>query len=478
MSDTKSTLAPSFGFLLVITVASRLPLFFVSFFSGDEATYSALAARLLTGVLPYQGATDHKPPGMMLIYAGIYAIVGRYRLSFVRLLEMGVIALTAQRLGKIAEKLDLNARVSVLFFVFASIWGFPSDTMAANTEIFLNLALTVAAEKTLDENSGSLFVAGILTGFAGLLKYQAALAGAAWAIVVMRRHRWQLALPLAGGFLVVAVLYVGFFFYSRAWDDFCFWGWAFNAQYVTALSAGEFVRNAAMRTGFCALNWLPLLACAAQLRRPPRILVAWLVCMSCAIAVGGRFFGHYYLMALPPLCLWAGIPTVSKGWVRLGILLTIGWTAVAWRFYDLKPHLREYDRTYHEVAAFVRAQSDPEDRIFVWGNSPEIYVLSNRVMATRFAFCNYHTGKIWGTPLDDVDAPSDLTYPYRVPRAWTELFEDLRTTSPRLLIDAAAGRLDRFDLHSIDRYPQLAKVVASDYSLIGTPGGVPVYRHR
>jgi hypothetical protein len=112
--------------------------------------------------------------------------------------------------------------------------------------------------------------------------------------------------------------------------------------------------------------------------------------------------------------------------------------------------------------------------LFVWGNSPEIYYYSNRVMGARFPFCNYLTGKIWGTPLDDVDATG--TEAHIVREAWPQLLADLTARPPRYIVDAGAGRLDRFDRHPIARYPQLQRLVESAYRLEATVAGVPIYR--
>src|SRR5262249_3399686 len=85
---------PSLWLVLGITTLTRLPAFFVALYSNDEATYSALAVRILSGALPHAGAVDHKPIGMELTYAAVYAIVGPYRLVWVRALLVLVVAAT------------------------------------------------------------------------------------------------------------------------------------------------------------------------------------------------------------------------------------------------------------------------------------------------------------------------------------------------------------------------------------------------
>lgn len=55
-------------YLLLLTLgafATRLSLFFVSFYNKDEASYSALVARCLEGAIPYAQAVEIHPPGRL-----------------------------------------------------------------------------------------------------------------------------------------------------------------------------------------------------------------------------------------------------------------------------------------------------------------------------------------------------------------------------------------------------------------------------
>ena len=48
------------------------------------------------------------------------------------------------------------------------------------------------------------------------------------------------------------------------------------------------------------------------------------------------------------------------------------------------------DRNMKRIAAKIRSATKPEDRIFVFGPSPEFYFLSGRRMATRYPFFDVH----------------------------------------------------------------------------------------
>ncbi len=476
----------------LVTVALRLPACFLPFFAKDEATYSALAAKLLSGSLFYVGAVDHKPPGMALTYAFVFWLTGVYRLLGIRLALLAVVVATSVLIGETARRLfrSPRARIAGLFYATASAIGLPGDMQAANTELFLNLPLAAAALLLAEGDHAATFAAvGLLTGLGALFKYQAAAAGLAWAAAALvagggiGRIASRLAALLAGITPVVLGL-CGFYWLRGEWPAFWFWGWQYNFAYISLVSPSIAMENAIFYTLLAGLLWLPLVICLAERRVPrPFPALAWLAAMVPALAAGGRFFPHYYLMPLPPVCLLAapGFLAIADGRSRrlrlveaftaLGVAVTI---VLSWGWYSIKPGLADSQRSYTSVAAYVRAHTARDDRIFVWGNSPEIYVYADRVMATRFAFCNYMTGKIWGTAAADTDILD--TDRFAVPRAWDELVADLGRTPPAVIVDAAAGRLDGFGLNAAPRYPDLWEIIQRAYRQEAVIEGVPVYR--
>ena len=78
----------------VLTVALRAPAIRDRFYSNDEATYSALASKLLTGGTMYTDAVDHKPPGIVWLYTGIFRLSAPYQLRYIRVFFAVLIALT------------------------------------------------------------------------------------------------------------------------------------------------------------------------------------------------------------------------------------------------------------------------------------------------------------------------------------------------------------------------------------------------
>src|SRR5215470_16281471 len=176
--------------VVVVAFALRAPAIRHRFYSNDEATYSALASKLLAGGTMYTDAVDHKPPGIAWLYAGIYGLSAPYQLPSVRFVFIGLVTITGILLGELAAGLtgDPRARVAGALYVVLTATGFAPNTQAANTELVMNAPLTLAAGAMVvllrqKEQSRALLWgigAGAATGVASLFRYQAALAGLAW----------------------------------------------------------------------------------------------------------------------------------------------------------------------------------------------------------------------------------------------------------------------------------------------------------
>jgi competence protein ComEC len=474
--------------IILLALVTRLPALNNRFYSNDEATYSALAARVAAGGTMYADAVDHKPPGIVSTYAAIFRVAGVYRLAAVRVALIFVVALTGILVGELAAGVAGNpaARLAGVLYVLASATGFPDNVQAANTELFLNLPLVAASIAVVAAHSaGSAkralllsLAAGALTGAAALFKYQAAIAGLAWLWFAFRARRRPgvaiaMAAGLAVGFGAVAFALLRHYASAGRLDAFLFWGWRYNFAYIASMPLARQMARALVRTTAIALWWAPLVVLAWR-RRCVDGTVVWLAVMGIAVATGGRYFGNYYLMLLPPLAVLAARREVPRRFlVATGALAAVS-VALAVFWLPLRPALRDEDARYRAVGGWLLEHSSPDDTIFVWGDSAQVYVYSRRLMGPRFAFANYHTGKIWGTGADETDAATreDLV----VPRAWKELDDDFRHAPPRFVVDAAAGGLHGFAGDALKKYPAIWPEIESNYRLVSTVAGVPIYQ--
>jgi len=350
---------------------------------------------------------------------------------------------------------------------------------------------------------------GVLVGAATIFKYQGAtflgVAAGALLLDVAWRRRGPLnalgALALTGaGFLVVPGLYLLRAYRAGALESTWYW-FSFNFAYVSAGPSGSEMltlglRRAAMiggvaigAYGFGLWGAARAIRDWVRIRRPddPEQLgadllgVLWLASSALALCAGGRFFGHYFHHVLPPLCLLAAGPLLET-WdrarsLRPVIVASIALPAVvfvllATAFHQAVHALDDPEPPYEIVGARLRMVSETRDRLFVWGNSPQLYVEAERPMGSRFSFCNYMTGVSPGTRTEtgDVDASVNA-----LPAAWTMLLDDLERRKPRWIADAAAAGWDGYHLFPMSRYAVLDDYVRSHYKEHGTVQGVVLY---
>ena len=506
----------------------RLPSFSRALLSDDESIYAATAAAMARGELLYRDVVDHKPPLIYHLYQMGFALFGAFNTHGAHLLVLLATLVTGGLIWKLAQDgakdVAQGAVAAGLLLVFSTTWH-DYDALAANCELFLLVPQTAAALLLLrGVNKGSIeqprfvfdqLAIGGLIGLSALCKYQgvtflgvsAGLLG--WAATTRRIRFTQAASALCIqvlAALVPAALYLAACFLRGNGEAAVYW-FAFNFSYLGAGLDGLL----ALRQGLWRLTLIGGVAMvpyglglwgaaratvslaratrspqrAARLDQPRELLaLLWLVTSAVAVCAGGRFFGHYFHLILPALCLLAA-PRFLALWRRgaaMRALLAVLCAAPAIVFLLLATIARplaegwdEREPPYETVSRRMSALTGPDERVFVWGNSPQLYVLARRPLGARFTFCNYMTGESPGTPTETGSWNADRT---RLRESWDMLFADLEARRPVLFVDAAAAGWDGYDKFPIARYPRLAAYVAAHYALAETVSGVAIYRRK
>ena len=505
--------------------ALRLPAFGRPLLSDDEAIYAVTADAMRRGDLLYRDVVDHKPPLIYHLYQAGYGLFGDYGTHGAHLFVLLAVLVTGLFLGRAAAA-GGGARAGLaaagLYLIFSTTWH-DYDALAANCELFLLAPQAAAAWLLLrahapGTNNRRLLLlsaaAGVLVGISGLFKYQGfAFLGVGAALAAWRIHRQRLRWgPALGAVTVMTVaaalppaVYLAWASARGGAEAALYW-FRFNFSYVAAgLSGGEALARGLWRGAIIggvavvpyALGITGAVAAARRLlrlRRTPSAAegdgclevlgLAWLLTGVIALGAGGRFFGHYFHLVLAPLCLLAA-PGFMRLWDRsrpwravlVGLCLVPAalFFALATFARPLAERLDHRDPPYEDVAARIAAHSAPGDRVFVWGNSPQLYLLARRPMGTRFSFCNYVTGESPGTPTEtgarDAQANS-------LADGWRMMFEDLESRAPVLFVDAAAAGWDGYDKYPVSRYPRLASYLGQRYQLLEEIRGVRLYRRR
>lgn len=517
----------------VLGLLLRVPTFGRPLLSDDEAIYATTADALARGDLLYRDVVDHKPPLIYHVYQAGFALFGPYDTRGAHALVILSVLLTAGFLFAIkrgAGGPDANGSALAaagLFLIFSTTWH-DYDALAANCELFLLAPQTVGAWLLLKDllrpaegaRRWAIHLAiGALVGTSALFKYQGlTFLGASMGILIwwriLRRVSWAGVGVLAScqvlGALLPPALYLGWCWAAGNAAASVYW-FRFNFSYVgaglTGLAAlARGLRRAGLVGGTAlvpyALGLSGAFAAAAGVVRvirrrfeptfsgdepaPSAVLgLLWLATSAVAVAAGGRFFGHYFHLILAPLCLLAA-PTVYRLWSRgrsyrvslalLCAMPALFFFALATFGGPLAAKLDEGEEPpYDDVAARIATLTSADESIFVWGNSPQLYVLARRPMGSRFSFCNYMTGESPGTPTETGQGNADAN---QLPAAWEMLFADLERRRPALFVDAAAAGWDGYDRYPLTRYPRLRAYVDRHYRPVEVRAGVVLYRRE
>src|SRR5439155_867827 len=129
------------------------------------------------------------------------------------------------------------------------------------------------------------------------------------------------------------------------------------------------------------------------------LLILWLALSYLAIFIGWRFPGHYHLAVLPPLSILAGQAfsrfvaeqrdslQVRWRWIRASMIGAVAVPAIAFLIVALSVRAQTFH--FFPVVQRIVKETSANDRIFVWGTSPQLYSFSGRRMATRFVSCTH-----------------------------------------------------------------------------------------
>ncbi len=142
-------------------------------------------------------------------------------------------------------------------------------------------------------------------------------------------------------------------------------------------------------------------------------LLCWLAAALFGALLSGRPYPHYLIQALPPLALIVGA-LFDKTQQRLIVVIALIIFVLGvkkYQFYSY-PVFSYYSNFYtyalglksqsqyrqyfgsevnqsYQIANYIKINTSPTDKIFVWGDNPFIYALSQRLPITRFTVA-YH----------------------------------------------------------------------------------------
>jgi hypothetical protein len=401
----------------------------------DQSLYAYAGATILRGGLPYRDAWDQKPPAVHFTYAAMRAIwPGEAVVPATDLAVAAAAAALLLPLGTTLASPRVGQLAALIFLLLSnpSFQRLAGVNVRAQCEVFIGLAVTAAfvlMARGRPVTAGRLFAAGVLFGVAFAFKYNAGIYAAVGIAALALWGHWSLgrALAMAAGFCAPVAAFALVFVSGGALRDL----YAATIDY-NVLYSGETYRGPADFTRYlltfpvqhARVDGLWLLGgagCAvllpAALRDRRRLFpVVWVAAACLSIAVNSsRGLPQYFVQAWPALAL-AAAWALTLVWTKrraVNIALVAVLALALWRvnefpkladntWHDARRLLGQSSRDEHlarygdrdtrkysalavaELSDFVRARTEPDDPIYVFGFSPGVYVQAGRSSASRF----------------------------------------------------------------------------------------------
>src|SRR5215469_9590679 len=485
--------------IVVLTVATRLPSLLHPQAIDDEAAYSVVANEIVDGGRPYVDATDRKPPLLFWAYAAVFEVAGKYDWKALHLVALVWTLCAMGGLYVIGRDLfgrDTGLIAALFYSVFQPWWTW--KILSFNGEMLMNLpivwAWAIAFRRSSSRLRPELFAAGVLLGVAFLLKQPAAIAAVPLGIyLLLPSYRTQRSLTRTDSIIQGTMLTLGFFAALGSVAIVLWKQGILHEAFYWTMAAHDIAfvfwqKGIVITLAFLAVC-LPLvfgviMACRDKdeiwAGRTPEwtALLGLLAASAIGAAAGARFYPHYYVQLIPPLALlaapyyarlwsrkikppyWLLRPRVTYAWLALTVTTfsTIYWTGLA-------PL-----RAPSEAGQYLFAHSNPEDRIFVWGQNVKIYLHAHRRPACRYITTFPLTGQIFGGRVPGFDTRSRI-----LPGAWSTLERDFAKHPPAYIVDVDA---DPTAQYPVKDFPILAKLLEERYQPVARTAEGVIYRIR
>ncbi len=396
----------------------------------DEGEYAYTAQLLLDGRAPFDGAYSLKLPGTAYMYAASFLVFGesvegiQLGLILVNILTTILLAGIGLKLGGRLVGFAAGASYAVAS-LSVSVAGFSANTEHYAALFFvLGVALLLRYRERMAWYWATL--AGLGFGMAMLMKQHVAFL-ALWAgLVLLWYARKQTAIgkviahiALFAGSVFIPLTALVIHVWSRGTlSTMRFWVWDYAKAYASINPVREAVTRAIVGSGeiFITLGGIVILALLGLYywRRVQKLSTWWLICTwvvasLAAVSVGFYFRPHYFILALPAMCICAGLGVRAtfvflrklhgERFALVGamtlVALALAWVPVReakfWFTYASDDFIENIFPADHFAQLRVLARefqqlTHPGDRVAVIGSEPELLFYSNRRSVTGYLY--------------------------------------------------------------------------------------------
>lgn len=420
-----------FWVFFLIFVILRLPSLFEPFTYGDEGIYLALGQALRGGRVFYKEIHDNKPPLLYLLaaLAGSFKVYRAFYF-FWSLIGFGIF----YRLAKALFQKNDRAVMAALL-VLAVLGAVPKfEGTIANAENFLIYTSSAAFWLLVTKKNWkwAWWWAGVLFSISTLFKVPGAFDFAAAVIVFFlladkslkeiifsfKESRFWLLLAGFAGPIVLTFVY---YWSKGALGSYLTAAFGQNIPYLSSWTPEKTQAfSLPLPLIFRGLGVAGVMGILFYWRRRKGITLAvklswvWFLMTMLAAVLSSRPYPHYLFQAVPALALAAGLIFSAPRFLKLSLFIFLGGLWWVWRSFEYYryPTRAYYQNFYsyvlggksreeyisfwggqvedlYEAAAWLKAHTETEEEIFIWGDHPELYPLAERLPVGRFAAA-YH----------------------------------------------------------------------------------------
>lgn len=364
----------------LLTLATRLPFFFVDVIDWDESTFILMGHALLHGHLPYVQVWDLKPPAIFFVFAAVISLGDD--VLMVRIFGAVLVFVTAALVYALAKR--VHSHQAGVFGAFVYVLGMSATAsgQATTSDLISTLPVLAALWILLARRDNALwYVAiGVLLSFATLVRLNLAFVviacGVLIAVYQFDRGVKQCAkalLAYAAGGIAVLLAFIAPYVLSGSFP--LFWFSVFKATFLYATMQNgpldNFVQQAfnamGVRWGFDGPQfavgvaaWVAGLAGAfiavraalrgeREQRMPFVSVLVFVVATGLSIVSSGVAPMHYLIGLLPFMTLFAGIAYAYLAERRM-IAAAVGIIAVC-GVVMLAPLAAEYKTTWRRISS-------------------------------------------------------------------------------------------------------------------------------
>jgi Dolichyl-phosphate-mannose-protein mannosyltransferase len=418
--------------ILVVTFLLRLQYLDMPL-ERDESIYAYIGKLALNGGKPYVDFFEMKPPVMFYSYALLVGLFG-YSATGVHLAAAVVAVLNTLFTFLIGRKLGglsvacLSATAYALWSLSPGVYG--AYLMSENVALSWGLpALLLALNYPNTTNSKQLFAVGVLLSMAFMVKQTTGALAAAVAVYWLTHwfsNRKEtpffsffkpVGWTISGFFVPILLIALGLWAIG-SWQDTTFWLidyprlYASEISEATATAAFGLMRRLVFTDyqGYFVLAALGILVTIVARRSLAEklMLITWAILGVLTVGMGQRFYGHYWLLALPVLSIFGALFFREIGtWLRqkrgkleasIALMLGVVWSVHAFFVqptYYVNPPLTEISRNFSPGNPYVEDQVfsnyiqkliKPTDRIAVFGSEPQYFIYLNKISPIRHVY--------------------------------------------------------------------------------------------